>query len=77
MLYEPEPSEKNVSRQIKLLGCEFSLISFYNTEFLCDLKMKITINPVLFQLLEILEYKFLLLHRNGNALYQKYSARLF
>lgn len=53
------------------------MVKFFNTRYVCSLSSKLTYHPTLFRLLEILEYKALLLKENKNKLYEKYEARLY
>lgn len=65
---EPSKTNENLCKQIKLKGIEFSLVNFFNTRFACSLQAKLTYHPILFRLLEVLEYKYLLLRQNQNKL---------
>jgi len=76
-LEEPGPKTKiNFCHQIKIRGIEFNLISFYNTRYVCSLLSKLSFHPLLFRLLEVMEYKYLLLKANNNKLYEKYLKRM-
>lgn len=52
------------------------MVTLFQTNFVCSLKAKVTYHPILFRLLEILEYKSIILKQDGNKLYQKYVKRL-
>lgn len=55
---------------------EFTMATFYQSRFVCSLKAKLTYHPVLFRLLEVIEYKYLILKKDNNKLSEKYKKRL-
>lgn len=69
VLYEPPKTNINVCSQLKIRGLEFSMVNFLQTQFVCSLKAKLTYHPTLFRILELLEYKSLLLRQNKNKLH--------
>ena len=52
------------------------MVSFFQSRFVCSLKSQLTYHPVLFRLLEVIEYKYLILKKDGNRLSDKYGKRL-
>lgn len=52
------------------------MASFYQCRFVCSLRAKLSYHPTLFRLLEVLEYKHLILKKDGNRLSEKYEKRL-
>ncbi len=70
-LYEPE--KHNLCKQISLRAIELSQINFYNCKYICSLKAKLTHHAVIFDYLELLEYKATILKKSNSPLYQKYA----
>ena len=76
VLEEPQAVKGNLCRQIKLRGIEFSNITFMQTRFAGSLSMRLTHHPILFRLLEMLEYKALLLRARGDKNHEIFEGRL-
>ena len=53
-------------------GIEFSMVTFFPSQFVCSLKAKLSYHPTLFRLLEVAEYKYLILKKDKNKLSEKY-----
>jgi hypothetical protein len=57
-------------------GLEYSQVTFLQARFVCSLQAKLTYHPALFRLLEVIEYKYLILKKDNNKICSKYEKRL-
>lgn len=52
------------------------MVTFFPSQFVCSLRAKLSYHPTLFRLLEVAEYKYLILKKDKNKLSEKYEKRL-
>lgn len=53
-------SKTNICRQIWIRCIEFTFVTFFDTEYVCSMKKAMQLDPHLFRMVELLEYKALL-----------------